>query len=625
MNRGGFIAMPTRAAWSVPALINVIAHHWGYRTLRPLQEQAMRAVLEGRDSLVVLPTGGGKSLCFQAPAVYAGGTTVVVSPLIALMKDQVDALQRISVPAVQLDSSQSPHERMAAERDIRAGAIRLVFVSPERLVTPDFARLLEQIDLRGFAIDEAHCISHWGHDFRPEYRQLRQLRTAFPQASMHAYTATATEQVRRDIIEQLQLRQPEVLVGNFDRDNLTYRVLPRLDVVKQTLEVLDRHKDEAGIVYCLRRADVDQLSETLRTKKVRVAPYHAGLSPAERQANQEAFASEQVDVIVATVAFGMGIDRSNVRFVLHVAMPKSLEHYQQETGRAGRDGLDAECVLLYSGSDFFTLKSIIEKSASEATEPVDPAFVPSAIRHLDDMTRYCRGAICRHKALVSYFGQPYEVENCKACDICLGDTEEVPDATVLAQKILSGVARVKERFGIGYVVSVLRGEKIEAIRQRGHDKLTTYGILKDHSKPDVREWVYQLISQGVLLQAGDEYPLLKLNEASWEVMRGQRTVRLIQIVRRKRGEGPQRSEAQVVSWEGVDTELFEKLRQLRRALASAAKIPPYRIFDDKTLRLLARYRPATPNQMRQVSGVGDVKLREYGAQFLEAINAHQPT
>jgi ATP-dependent DNA helicase RecQ len=612
--------MPPAANWSLDDLLDVIAHHWGFRTLRPLQEQAMRAALDARDSLVVLPTGGGKSLCYQAPAVLRGGTTVVVSPLIALMKDQVDGLRACGIAAAQIDSSLTDAERFVHEMDLRQGDVRLLFVSPERLVLTDFYRLLQQIDVRSFAIDEAHCISHWGHDFRPEYRQLSRLHEFFPNASVHAYTATATEQVRRDIITQLALRDPVVLVGNFDRPNLTYRILPRHDLLKQVGEVLDRHPSEAGIVYCLRRRDVDVLAAALQSKGVSAMPYHAGMDPEQRQATQDAFAAEQCDVVVATVAFGMGIDRSNVRFVLHTAMPKSLEHYQQETGRAGRDGLEAECVLLHSGADFLSLKAIMEKSAAEAN--ADPTFLLNGLKHLEDMDRYCRGAVCRHRALVQYFGQAYEPANCAACDLCLGDMEEVDDAIVVAQKILSCVARVKENFGINHVVGVLRGEQSENILKRGHDKLTTYGLLKEHGKPDVRDWVYQLIGQGVLLQFGDEYPVLKLNDASWDVMRGGRKVRLVRMKRHKKGEGPRQSKTAEVSWEGVDQALFEALRVLRREVAAEKQVAPFVVFSDTTLRELARVRPSSLERMRSIYGVGDTKLRDFGARFLEVISDH---
>jgi ATP-dependent DNA helicase RecQ len=601
-------------------LKGVIERHWGYRSFRPLQEPAMKAVLEGRDSLVVLPTGGGKSLCYQAPAVLRGDTTVVVSPLISLMKDQVDGLRESGIAAAQLDSSQSPTERSAYEMDLIQGAVRLLFVSPERLVATDLYRHLQRIGVRTFAIDEAHCISHWGHDFRPEYRQLNRIREFFPQASVHAYTATATEQVRRDIIKQLGLKQPEVLVGNFDRPNLTYRVLARHDLMRQVLEVLSRHVGEAGIIYCMRRRDVDELTAALQAKGYRALAYHAGLTGEQRQAAQEAFAAEECDLVVATVAFGMGIDRSNIRFVLHTAMPKSIEHYQQETGRAGRDGLEAECVLLHSGSDFLTWKSVLEKSAAEPG--VDPSFLPNALQHLNDMDRYCRGAVCRHRALVGYFGQSLEVGVCGACDLCLGDTEEVPDAVVVAQKILSCVARVQERFGVGHVVSVLRGEDTEKVRKFGHDRLSTYGLLRDSSKVDVRDWIYQLLGQQVLVQAGDDYPVLKLNPASWEVMRKQRAVRLLQPTRRKKGEKPEKSRADTISWEGVDRELFDAVRELRRKLAEERQVPPYIIFNDSTLRQLAAVRPSTLERMRAVSGVGDTKLRDFGERFLRVVTDH---
>ncbi len=577
----------------------------------------MTAVLEGRDSVVVLPTGGGKSLCYQAPAVARGGTTVVVSPLISLMKDQVDSLQACGVPAVQIDSSLSSSERSAFEMDLMQGAVRLLFISPERLAMNDFANLLRRINVQTFAIDEAHCISHWGHDFRPEYRQMGKLKETFPGANVHAYTATATEQVRRDICTQLKLKDPKVLVGNFDRPNLSYRILPRYDRDDQIHEVLKRHAGEAGIIYCLRRKDVDEVSALLQAKGVKCKGYHAGMSPDDRRAAQDLFAQEKCDLIVATVAFGMGIDRSNIRFVLHAAMPKSIEHYQQETGRAGRDGLEAECVLLYSGEDFMVWKRILEKSAQ--TNEVAPDFLPNALSHLDDVDRYARGAECRHKALVQYFGQDYDVTNCAACDICLGDTEPVEDAVVIAQKILSGVARVQERFGVNHVVSVLRGDNTEKIRSMGHDKLTTYGLLREHAKTEVRDWIYQLISQNVLKQEGDEYPILKLNEASWEVMKKQRTVRLLKPVRRRRDDQAGKSKADTQSWEGVDRELFEALRLLRRDLANAKNVQPYIIFSDATLRELARVRPSSLEAMRLVYGVGDAKLSDYGRTVLTKI------
>jgi len=604
---------------SLDALKKVIAEKWGFPSLRPQQEQAMRAVLDGRDSLVVLPTGGGKSLCYQAPAVYREQMTVVVSPLISLMKDQVDSLRANGIRAASMDSSQTSEERFSHEMDLREGALNLLFVSPERLAMPGFQSLLQKIGVQTVAIDEAHCISHWGHDFRPEYRQLNRLKELFPGAAVHAYTATATERVRRDIIEQLKLRKPEVVVGNFDRPNLTFRVLPRRDEMRQILDVIDRHKGEAGIIYCIRRRDVDELTAALKEKGHNARPYHAGLSPEERGSAQEAFRQERCDLIVATVAFGMGIDRSNVRFVLHAGMPKSLEHYQQESGRAGRDGLEAECVLLHSGKDFMTWKWILEKSAEEPG--VAPDFLANALSHLEDMSRYCTGAVCRHKALIQYFGQKYDAASCSACDLCLGDVEIVADSVVVAQKILSCVARVKEGYGVGHVGAVLRGQQEEKVLRLRHDQLSTFGLLKEYSQADVRNFIQQLIGQGVLQQVGDEYPILKLNEASWQVMHKERTVRLVKPARRHKDEAPRKSKADDVSWEGVDRDLFEALRVLRKEMAEERQVPPYVIFSDATLREFARIRPSTLERMHLVYGVGETKLKDFGARFLALIVA----
>ena len=503
----------------IARLLELINKHWGYSSLRPLQQEAMLAALSSRDSLVVMPTGGGKSLCYQAPALLGDGVTVVVSPLISLMKDQVDGLRECGVAAAQMNSSQSSEDNRAVEREIFAKRLQVLFVSPERLAMSGFRDMLRRAGVKTFAIDEAHCISHWGHDFRPEYRQLRAIREDLPEASMHAYTATATPEVRRDIVLQLGLREPVVLVGDFDRPNLTYRVLPRQDEAKQVLDVIERHRGEAGIIYCTRRKDVDSLAEKLRRRGHDVVAYHAGLLPEERRAAQEKFSNEQCDLVVATVAFGMGIDRSNVRFVLHTAMPKSIEHYQQESGRAGRDGLEAECVLLYSGADLMLWRSMLLNETSDA------AHAESMLKHLNDMDRYCSGAKCRHRALVEYFGQSFASDDCRACDICLGETEEVADALIVAQKIVSCVVRVRESWGVSHVVGVLRGEDTEKIRERQHDQLSTYGLLKGHSRHDVREWVYQLVAQGFLTQTDSEYPVLRCGPRAREVQIGRASCR----------------------------------------------------------------------------------------------------
>lgn len=610
-------------------LAEVLEKHWGIRSLRQLQEPAIEAVLEGRDSLVVLPTGGGKSLCYQAPAVVQKGVTVVVSPLISLMKDQVDGLRSSGINAVRLDSSLSPEERQFADKELRAGRASLLFVSPERLMQSDFIMLLQDIGLNAIAIDEAHCISQWGHDFRPEYRQLKRLRDMFPRASLHAYTATATERVRKDILEQLDLRNPKILIGNFDRPNLTYRVVPRRgDQLTQVLEVLSRHKGEGGIIYCISRNDVNTLAGQLNKARVKAMPYHAGLSAVERSKTQDAFLEESCDVVVATVAFGMGIDRSNVRFVLHTGMPKSLEHYQQETGRAGRDGLGAECVLLSSGQDFFTWKGLMERAARESQS--ESSHLESSLGHLNDMWRYCRSSVCRHRALVNYFGQEYVQDKCSACDHCLGETISVPDADIIAQKIVSCVARVRGSYGIGYLVSILRGEKIAKIKERGHDQISTFGLLKNHDAFDIRDWMYQLIGHGALSQVeietsfGKPMPVVRLNKDSMIVLRGEKSYRLLQPMKAKKGgKGVASTRGKEEDgWEGVDRDLFEELRALRKTIADEIGMPPYIVFHDATLREFARSRPSSLDAMRQVPGVGDAKLRNFGAKFLSHIAAY---
>jgi ATP-dependent DNA helicase RecQ len=595
------------------ALRQVMTGYWGFSEFRPLQERAMLAVLAGRDSLVVLPTGGGKSVCYQAPAMVRGGTTVVISPLIALMKDQVDALRAIDIPALQIDSSLSEEDRWSGEMAVRQGKIRLLFASPERLVTPGFQDLLRAAGASTFAIDEAHCISHWGHDFRPEYRQLNRLKRVFPDSAVHAYTATATPRVRQDIASQLGLADPEVLVGDFDRPNLTYRVLPRRDLLTEVTTIIERHRGEPGIIYCLRRKDVDELADSLAQLGYRVRAYHAGMSPEDRRLAQDDFKADRCDIVVATIAFGMGIDRSNIRYVLHTALPKSVEHYQQETGRAGRDGLEAECVLLYSGADAVTWKKILQKSAADPA--VDPGFLPNALKHLDDMDRYCRGGLCRHRVLVEYFGQKH-AGTCRACDVCLGDMEPVPDALIIAQKILSCVARVKERFGAGHVVCVLRGETNERVTSRGHHQLSTFGLLRDHGAREIRDWIYQLVAQEALAQSDDEYRILQLTPAAWEIMKGTRAVTLHRSAQTR----VTKSRAAQVSWQGVDAGLFEHLRQIRLQRAEALRLPAYVVFSDVTLRALAAVRPTSLDRMRLIRGIGDRKLTDFGDEFIQAID-----
>ena len=593
-------------------ILATVRHYWGFSELRPLQEQAIRAGLELRDSLVVMPTGGGKSLCYQVPAELAQRTDIVVSPLISLMKDQVDGLRECGYSAAALYSGMSPEALRQTEEQIAAGRCRLVFVAPERLLTPRFLQFVERLNVRAFAVDEAHCISHWGHDFRPEYRQLAELKNRFPQTSLHAYTATATERVRADIATQLRLKTPVVLVGTFDRPNLVYRVVPRVDARAQALEVLRRHQGKAAIVYCISRNDTESMAAFLQANQLRAAFYHAGMEADERRRTQDAFAAEEIDVVAATVAFGMGIDRSDVRCVIHAAMPKSIEHYQQETGRAGRDGLEAECVLLYSGADVLRWESLIEKSAVDAKEP---AGVIAASRELlDHMRRLCTGVYCRHRKLSEYFGQEYVRPNCEACDVCLNEVEGLADATVTAQKILSCIARAGERFGAEHIVDLLLGANTERVRRWRHEELSTYGLMKGTDRKTLTSMLYQLIDDGVLERTADERPVLRLNVASREVLRGQRTVRLLQPKIKVR-----KTRFDEKSWQSVDTGLFETLRNLRREIANQRNVPAYVLFSDATLRDMARLRPSSPSALLGVRGVGERKLADFGERFIDEI------
>jgi len=593
----------------VDELRRILRNTWGFDGFRPLQAEAMQAVVQGRDSVVVLPTGGGKSLCYQAPALQLPGLAVVVSPLISLMMDQVGALVDNGVAAAAVTSASSLDERRQAAQDARAGRLKLLYLSPERLMTERTLDFLQQAELSFVAIDEAHCISDWGHDFRPEYRMLRRLKQTFPGLPIHAYTATATERVRRDIARELELVDPEILVGSFDRPNLVYRVSARTDLRKQVLGVIDRHAGQAGIVYCIRRRDVDEVCGMLQAAGHAALPYHAGLSDEERRRNQSAFSTDQTRIVVATVAFGMGIDKSDVRFVVHAAAPKSLEAYQQESGRAGRDGLEAECCLFYSPGDFMTWRKL------QSDLPADAARVAQAV--LAGIENFCQAVGCRHRAILEYFGQELEGERCQACDVCLEEVEWSPDALVLAQKILSCVLRLEESFGAEYTALVLTGSRDQRIVNRGHDQLSTWSLLADQRKSTVRGWIDQLAGQGLLERVG-EFSTLQVTDEGWKVLRGEATPRLSQPAAK-----PQR-EARVekASWEGVDRGLFERLRGWRKAKAAERGLPPFIVLGDASLRDLARRRPTTEEGLRQVHGIGEKKAADYGQELLEQLSAY---
>lgn len=598
-----------KIAWftaMIDRIRDALIKYWGYDGFLPLQREAMECVSGGRDAIVVLPTGGGKSLCFQAPAVVMQGLAIVVSPLISLMKDQVDALRECGVPAARIDSSLAPDEQQAVMAEIRNKKLKLLYMSPERLVSDRCLDLLRQTQLSCIAVDEAHCVSMWGHDFRPEYRHLGLLRKAFPKVAIGAYTATATEQVRCDIAEQLHLENPAVLVGSFDRPNLIYKVRRRTHKLKQVCAILDRHKGESGIIYCIRRKDVDELYAALKARGYKVLPYHAGMADEDRKDNQDAFIKEKVDTIVATIAFGMGIDKSNVRYVIHTGMPKSLEHYQQETGRAGRDGLEAECCLLYSGGDYGIWKSLMSD--------MEPEAYKIAMVKLDGMYDYCTGALCRHKAILRYFGQALGKDNCAACDLCLGELDGIEDALETAQKILSCIVRLGQRFGGAYTAAVLTGSDDKRIVENSHNALSTYGLLSEYSRQAVHGWIDQLEGQAYVEKVG-EYKILNVTEKGWRVLKASETPRLL-----KPAEKPAKvSKVAEDSWEGVDRGLFEVLRKLRATVARDKGIPAYVVFGDAALRDMARRRPSSLERFLEVKGVGEKKRRQYGKVVLAAI------
>ena len=585
---------------------------FGYSAFRPLQEQIILDSLSGRDVFALLPTGGGKSLCFQLPALVRPGLTVVVSPLIALMKDQVDALRANGVAATFLNSTLTEAERRARWRGLHAREFKLLYVAPERLLAGALLDELERWGVACVAVDEAHCISEWGHDFRPEYRQLSGLRSRLPETPFMALTATATERVRDDIIRQLNLRDPALYVASFNRPNLSYRVEPKQSAYRQVLDFVRQRPQDSGIVYCASRAGADSLASKLCGDGVRAASYHAGLEKEERGQTQDRFLRDEVRVVCATIAFGMGINKPNVRFVIHSDLPKNIEGYYQETGRAGRDGLPAECLLLFSAGDVAKQIRFIDEKPDEKEQQV-------ARQQLQTMVRYAECPQCRRRALLDYFGESYPDPNCGGCDNCQAPRESY-DGTLAAQKLMSCIFRIRQRsgtgFGLNHVVAVLTGSDSERVRQYGHQELSTFGIGQEHSRNEWGAIARELIGQGLLSQSTGQYPTLELTGAGAAALKERRPIRLT-----KPREQPRQRVANAGDID-CDEVLFESLRQLRKELADREGVPPYIVFGDGTLRWMARVYPTTESELANISGVGAMKLRNYGKAVLSVIQTH---
>ena len=594
-------------------IYDLLEKYWGYESFLPLQEQTIGSILKGNDSLTVLPTGGGKSLCFQLPVLLESGMAVVISPLISLMKDQVDALNDIGLKAAFLNSSLNAAQQETVIADIRGNRIKLLYMSPERLQAQSTLDLLKEVQAAFFVIDEAHCISHWGHDFRAEYRDLGKIKKIFNRASVHAFTATATKEVQDDIVKQLKLQDPAMHIGGVDRCNLTYRVRPRLQIKNQVVEVLQRHSKEPGIIYCLRRKDVDKMSNDLKKLGFDNAAYHAGMTDKARHIAQEKFVGEEIDIIVATVAFGMGIDRANIRFVIHAGMPKSIEHYQQETGRAGRDGLPAFCYMFYSAADYQLWNYFAGKSKERGI----------LMSKLSSMYDFCASPQCRHKVLVNYFSQSYEFDSCDACDYCLKELDMVEKPLLIAQQIISAVESIKQEgygFGAGYVSDVLRGRLADRITNLRHHELAVFGAMESESTAFIRYMIDQLIGQG-FLEREEEFSTLFITEKAQKVLRSELTPLLVMPLRRKKKEqiAKQSSIRRLRSWAGVDQDLFERLRQKRAELARKKGVPAYIIFGDKTLKDMAAKKPLSKNDFADIYGVGEQKLKQYADVFIDII------
>ncbi|MBF0489519.1 MAG: DNA helicase RecQ [Candidatus Omnitrophica bacterium] len=591
--------------------LNILKSVFGYKTFRPLQEACIDAVLNKQDTMLIMPTGGGKSICYQIPALMMEGLTVVVSPLISLMKDQVSQLKALGVEAELLNSSLTFEEYLSNKARIISGKTKLLFCAPETLFKEDILEMLSSLRVDCLTIDEAHCISEWGHDFRPEYRRIKDVRQLFPHAVYLAVTATATRQVRQDIMTNLNLQSPVELLASFNRDNLFYEVIPKNRATDQTVEFLNKFKGQSGIIYCFSRKQVDELTKDLNYFGFKALPYHAGLDDQTRQTNQELFIRDDVPIMVATIAFGMGINKPNVRFVVHYDLPKNIESYYQETGRAGRDGLPSHCLLLFSAGDGAKIRYFIEQKT-------DPDQKRVAANHLNTIIAYAQTRQCRRIPLISYFGENYKIQNCGLCDNCVNPVVAPVDLTVEAVKFLQCVSETEERFGASHVINVLRGSQSEKVLNYNHQDCRTFGAGKALS---IKEWQYlvqQFIVEG-LLEKDEEYGVLSFNKNSYELLSNKRPFKGHRLPAETILSKP--SASRDVSTEHYDKELFEKLRAKRKQLADQRGVPPYVIFSDKSLIDMCQRRPKTKAQFSQVFGVGEQKLEKFGDMFLRLINS----
>ncbi len=594
-------------------MLELLKTHFGYDAFLQGQEDIIRSVMAGRDTFALMPTGGGKSLCYQLPALALPGLTLVVSPLIALMKDQVDALEANGVPAGFINSTQTSAELSQVVRKIREGRIKLLYVAPERAIEPRFADFLRTLNVSLMAIDEAHCVSEWGHEFRPAYRQLTDLRRACPEATVIALTATATTQVRADILAQLGLRDPAVFISSFNRPNLTYSIVPKERDLSGLLALLERYRGESVIIYCGSRNSTEDMARALNDRGFLAEAYHAGLEPGVRRVTQERFIRDQTNIVAATIAFGMGINKPDVRLVVHYDLPKSIESYYQETGRAGRDGLPAECVLYYSYADKSKQEYFINQTEDEDERE-------RARRRLERVISLCNHRACRRRFVLQYLDEERPEENCGACDNCLEPREEY-DATEIAQKVLSAVIRTGERFGAAHVIDVLRGSRGERVLKQGHDQLSVHGIASGYSREELRELVEDLKREMLLSVSEGEFPMLGVPSRGREFLRNRETLKLSRSVVRKAStdHAPKGTRGGA---DDYDVGLYNELASLRREIAEERGIPAFMIFGNRTLQDMARKAPRTSAEFSQVSGVGRAKLQDLGSPFLERINAY---